>query len=179
VIPADAAGIGIGEENWAHFDSNPQRKAQLAADRISYSWDMLIEKLSKHILGGTLYYAEDHRPSYHEQGVRLLAREPRTRRRFLARLLNELVTKTPRGQRRTRVVLSGNPAEPCYVFLAFPPRADATEDEYRAVRRELLQAYCMVAKLVNPHALDIVGIATDPGSGTRRSEDLIYLDTRE
>jgi preprotein translocase subunit SecA len=37
----------------------------------------------------------------------------------------------------------------------------------------------MVAKLVNPHALDIVGIATEPGSGTRRSEDLIYLDTRE
>jgi hypothetical protein len=181
VVPADATGISITEGHWTHFDRHPQRRAQLAADQISYSWDALIEKFNKHILGGTLYLADDPRPSYHEQGLRLLAREPRIRRRFLAKHLNELILQTSRGERRARVFYSRNSEEPCYVFLAFPPRVEATEtteDEYRTARRGLLHAYCMVAKLKNPQALDIVGIATESGSASPRSEDLIYLDTR-
>ena len=42
----------------------------------------------------------------------------------------------------------------------------------------LLEALCLVVKLVRPDATDIVGLATEPGLGIQRSEDVMYYDAR-
>jgi hypothetical protein len=53
-------------------------------------------------------------------------------------------------------------------------------EEYRQVRRQLLEALCMVTKHKFPDALDIIGLATEVGiDNATRSEDAVYLDARE
>lgn len=41
------------EGTWEEFSQNPQRKAQIEANKISYAWDALIETFAKHALEGT------------------------------------------------------------------------------------------------------------------------------
>jgi hypothetical protein len=62
------------------------------------------------------------------------------------------------------------------LLMPFPKGLDRT---YRDARRSYLEACCMVAKLMNPNALDIVGFATETARGAEGSEDAIYLDARD
>ena len=53
-------------------------------------------------------------------------------------------------------------------------------EDYRSARGHLLEALCRVTKVMNPGAIDIVGLATETGIETViRSEDAFYLDARE
>ena len=54
-VPPGTSGIGIGEGSWQTFQVHPDRLAQIEANRISYSWDRLIEEFTKHQLEGTQY----------------------------------------------------------------------------------------------------------------------------
>ncbi len=78
------------------------------------------------------------------------------------------------------MLLASREGDPSYVLLVLPFREWMSEADHREVRRKMLEACCMVMKLVFPEALDIVGIATEPGpaANERRSEDSLYLDAR-
>lgn len=183
VLPDDPTrrgldGVWIDVGHWGAFCQNPQRLARIQADQISYSWDTLIEKFAHNIRNGTLEDPVSSDVAYHEVGLRRLAREPRMKRRFLAKKLIELVLGGPLDKPRIRIMLASRPEETCYVFLVVPP-AFTPSGAYRAFRREMLQAYCMVTKLQNPVARHIVGIATEPGDEDIRSEDLVYLDASD
>jgi hypothetical protein len=181
IVPEGTDVIGIDEGFWDGFVKSPEQKAQIEANRVSYLWDMLIERFTTHILGGTQYYTT-HPGSISdgERIMRFLAREPRTRRRMLAQSLLELVEARPFSMRRTRVLLPSREGDPYYVLLVLPCTEWMSEADYREVRRKMLEACCMVAKLVFPEAQDIVGIATETGSvaNDHRSEDSLYLDAR-
>lgn len=180
VIPEDLNFVSIGEGLWEHFTRSPERRNQQRADEISYSWDMLIEKFLHHIFENTQHYTTCSDLKEQEKMFRFLAREPRTRRRMLAKSIIELISRTPvAAQRAARVMLPSRPGDPHYVFLLLTPFEGATYEQYREVRRELLSAYCMVVKLKCPEALDIIGIATETGDDESRSEDAIYLDARD
>lgn len=56
VFPKSANKIVLTEGFWKNHLTHPDRIAQLEADKISYSWDKLIDKFSKHILSDTLYH---------------------------------------------------------------------------------------------------------------------------
>jgi len=72
-----------------------------------------------------------------------------------------------------------SPGDPYYCFLLLPKLPERTDDEYRLIRGELLNALCLVTKVVCPEALDIVGFATETGIHTApRSEDALHLDAR-
>lgn len=181
IVPEGTDVIGIDEGIWDGLVKSPERKAQIEANRVSYLWDMLIERFITHILGGTQYYTtHPGNISDGERIMRFLAREPRTRRRMLAQSLLDLVEARPFSMRRTRVLLPSREGDPYYVLLVLPFRERMSEANYREVRREMLQACCMVTKLVFPEALDIVGIATEtgPAANEYRSEDSLYLDAR-
>jgi hypothetical protein len=179
VVPPGHNAIFIGEGLWPEFARHPQRLAQVTADEISYSWDALIESFSRHILAKTQHFTSHPDVWDQEKGLRFLAREPRTRRRMLAELLHELIFKTPQqALRAARVVLPSAPGDPHYVFLLLSEPQDKPYEEYREVRRSLLQAYCMVVKLQYPGAEDIVGIATETGTEEVRTEDTLYYDAR-
>ena len=169
----------ISEGLWEDFLRSEQRRAQVAADRSSYSWDALIETFNRHILGGTSQFASPVDISERERIMRFLAREPRLRRRMLSDLLNGLIEKTKPQQRATRVVLPSSPGDPYFIFLLVPKLGRMPDEDYRSARQHMLEACCMITKLVFPDAEDIVGIATETGASlAARSEDALYLDAR-
>ena len=177
--PKDADLIVLEDGFWINFKKNPDRLAQIKADKISYAWDRLIDKFSKHVLDNTLYLPSHTEVSDHEIGLRLLAREPRTRRRMLARSLLAIIERAEVETRSARVVVGTTAQEPYYVFLSLDRRTDISLDEYRVVRGNLLRNYCLAAKAKFPRAEQIVGVATEPMRYESRSEDLIYIDAKE
>jgi hypothetical protein len=178
-FPEDINAIGLLEGDWIDFQKSPQHHAQIAADRVSYLWDALIEKFSGHILGGTSYYTTTPRIADRERIMRFFARERRVRRRLLADALLGLIQTDKAGQRVVRVVHPSTPGDPYYCFMVLPNLFGRPREEYRTVRGHLLEALCLVTKVVFPDALDIVGFATEPGIDTpERSEDSLYLDAR-
>ena len=175
--PTDKSNILIAEGLWSNFQKHPERFAQLEENAISYSWDRLIDQFAKHLLEDTQYYRTHPSVSEQEKGFRFLARENRTRRRMLAKALNSCLTRGNENDRFARVVMPSISGDPHYVFLTLKPREGRTYEEYRTVRGNLLEAYCMATRLKFPKAKDIIGIATEPGSHEGgRSEDFIYLD---
>lgn len=178
-IPDDATSLVVDEGFWEEFCESRERQAQLKANEISYSWDALIQKFVYHFHTDTQEFASHPAIQDQELPLRLMAREPRTRRRMLARALLELMEATSTDGRSARVVESGGSREPFYVFLVLARPSKKSDAEYREVRRNLLATYCMVVRYLRPEATDIVGIATEPAEETRRSEDLVYLDGRD
>ena len=177
-LPTEYNFIAIDEGYWEAFQRNPQRLAQLEANRISYAWDGLIEDFNKHALEGTQFSCWPPGIRSTERIVRFMARESRLRRRMLAKALAEILETTTPHLRMLRVIKSLRPGDPYYVLLLFPYREDKSYEENRHVRQVYLEACCRVVKHVYPDALDIVGIATESGQGEERSEDSVYLDAR-
>lgn len=178
VVSPNVKGVVVEEGLWESFSRSRERKAQLEADRVSYAWDALIEAFSRHAFAGTSYYQSHPGLNNQERALRLLAREPRTRRRMLARGLLELMEKTPQSIRATRTILPSDPGDPHYVFLLLPEKKGVPYEKYREVRGQLLSNYCMITKLDFPDAQEIVGIATESARGEYGSEDVSYLDAR-
>lgn len=180
ILDRDYSAVCITEGEWEAFQRNPQRLAQIAANEISYSWDELIEKFSHHMLEDTQYFRGHGGIKNGEQIMRFLAGECRTKRRLLMQLFYGLLKRTRPDELRTaRISRPDSPADPYYVFLLLRKPDHATYEEYREVRCKLLEAYCMALKVMCPEALDIVGIATEPGFDELRSEDAIYLDAHD
>ena len=178
-FPPDKTGIALFEGLWTSFLASPQRRRQVEADRISYMWDALVEQFNKHTLAGTQYRVSEGGAQSTERIVRVMAREPRLRRRMLASGLREILDRPASTSRVVRVSAGLRPGDPYYVFLLLPMLEGMSHDEYRTARAALLEAYCQVVKVMCPDALDIVGIATEPGVGTTpRSEDAVDPDAR-
>jgi len=179
IIPPDANGIFIQEGIWDEFIESREYKAQQKTNQISYVWDDLIEQFNTHILGGTQYYTFPQGVEHSERNIRLLARELRTRRRFLAQSLVDLIEKTPSTMRQVRVIEPSGLGDPYFVFLILPHLDGMTYEAYREGRRDLLEAYSRCTKALYPQALDIVGIATENDlNADHRSEDALYMDAR-
>ena len=179
-FPDNADEVFVPEGHWEDFRQNPQRLAQIAANRVSYMWDALIEEFNRHAIAGTQFHVSPPGVSSSERVVRFLAREPRLRRRMLARGLRQALEETPSEKSRMRCLLPSGDGDPYYIFLVFARGADQSYEEYRERRRWRVEEYCRVAKFQFKEAKDIVGIATEPGLATReRSEDALYLDGRE
>jgi hypothetical protein len=178
-LPDDCDVYFLDEGDWVRFQASPQRAAQFAADRVSYAWDNLIETFNKNILDGTSYDTTTRLIADRERIMRFLAREPRLRRRMLADALLGLIEKAKDTQRTTRVILPSNPGDPHYCFLVLPNLFGRPNEEYRVVRGHLLEALCLVTKVVFPDAIDIIGLATETGvERASRSEDSLYLNAR-
>ena len=178
-FPEDSDGIGILEGEWERFCENPQRKAQLEEDKISYFWDVLIEQFNMHALSGTQYMVSAGGIKDSEKVMRFFASESRFKRRLLAKAILGLIEKTPENICGRRFSIPLDEDGPYYVFVAFPRKKEHTEKEYRAFRGEYLKVCCMVVRSVYPKAHDIIGFATEAGKSTEgRSEDAMYFDGR-
>ena len=170
--------VVLVEGLWQDFMGSPQRAKQREANEISYVWDDIIERTTKHFLRGTSQFLSDTRLSSQEWVLRFFAREPRLRRRMLMSTVVDMVKVTRPDKRGLRVVPPSRSGDPYYVLLAFPKPAGVSERRYRDVRRRYLEACCGVVRLRFTDALDIVGLATETLNGSGRSEDLVYFDGR-
>ena len=170
----------FSEGQYERYLRNPQRIAKVRANEISYTWDALIEKFNFHAMQGTQFFPTPGGISTTERIMRWMAREPRTRRRMLARKLVDCVVTTPKHLRRTAVMKPSSPRDPYYVFLMIPWDHERSAQDNRELRGKILYAACMVVRLNWPDALDVVGIASESGNDTtNRSEDAMYCDFRE
>jgi hypothetical protein len=94
IVDGDYDTLSFDEGFWEAFERSPERHAQIERDRISYSWDKLIEKFAFHAMTGTQYFSSGQPLREQEQVFRFLAREPRTRRRLLAISLHEVLRRS-------------------------------------------------------------------------------------
>lgn len=181
VCPPGTARVGVPEGHWRHYLDSPERAAKEAADRVSYAWDMIIEKFTHHSATGTLELNPGGGDlSGHERVYRVLARENRTRRRMLAdALLTKVHDPGGDGGIGFRVIMPSGPGDPYYVFVIVARRPEWTDAEYRERRRTILLAYSKVAKLRFRAARMIIGLATEPASDPGRSEDVLRYDCSE
>ena len=173
-----AADAHLDDGFWDRFRNSPERRAQIERNRVSYFWDELIEKFLHHAMTGTQYLSSNHSLRDQEVMYRLMAREPRTRRRILADSFGEVLRRstTSGSPWDARVMVGTTPKEPYYVFLFLRRPPDTSDEDYRQRRVGLLRDYCHVVKMKNPEGIDIIGIATESGDRARRSEDLYYLN---
>lgn len=179
VLPSEKMDLISLEGLWEDFVKSTQYKSQQEADKISYSWDALIEKFNRSILNGNQHYENPSGIEFQEKIIRFLARESRTKRRLLAKALLGLLDKTPENEFALRVVGPFEKSDPYYVFMLFPHYEGLSIEEYRRLRIDVLYSYCLVTRLKFVDAMDIVGFATESGSNIQlRSEDLIYYDGR-
>jgi SEC-C motif len=163
VVSPQSKRIIIDKGCWEQFSQSPQRNRQIQANEISYSWDTLLEKFFNHIFDGTSYKLT----------------HPSFQRRFLAERLRDLIFKAPISQQRVQVIPPVKKGEPYYVFLVFPHAPFIKSDEeYRERRAATLVNYCRVVKYKYPDATDILGIATETGTSSERSEDALRFDAR-
>jgi hypothetical protein len=170
--------ISLEEGFWEEFVKSPEFRAQAEADKISYSWDRLIETFNTNILRGSQHYSYPDRVENQEKIVRFLAREPRIRRRISAKSLIELIKNTLIDKFALRIVAPSQQREPYYVFMLFPHYHGLSEEQYRTMRREVLFRYCFVTRFKFQDAQDIIGFATEPGIDSHGSEDLVYYNAR-
>jgi hypothetical protein len=152
-------------------------KRKKLADRISYEWDRLIDRFLEY---GDLSLHERYinlTPAEIEQGLRLMAAEPRFRRRQLAEAFIGAMQRVAPGERLGRLVYGGVAGETVYVFVVVAKRQDETYDKYRQYRVALLHAYVQTARLRAPLGTTFVGIAFDNPHKDYQggSEDLFVL----
>jgi hypothetical protein len=180
-FPVSAAGatLFIDQGHWERFHSSPQRRAQLAANAISYSWDHLIAKFERHALDGTSEFRSHDDVRDFEPVLRELAAEDRTQRRGLSQALIGLLQApgTTDAPINVRVVKPTRDGGPAYVLLALSEGVAASAEEYRRHRRELARWYALVTRHLFPDFRKVVVIARQPitQSAAICSEDVSLL----
>jgi hypothetical protein len=179
-FPADADAIALGEGTWESFCNNPQRKAQIEEDKVSYFIDGLIEQFNMHALSGTQYMVSSGGIKDSEKVMRFFAKESRFGRRLLAKAILGLVQGTPAHMIGRRFIVPLKKGDGVYYALvAFSNKFNRPEEEYRSFRGEYLHACCMIMRLAYPDARDIIGFSTESGADNGgRSEDAVYFDGR-
>ena len=86
--------LSFYEGIWDRFIGSPERGAQVEENQISYFWDKLIENFAFHAMTGTQYFSSGQPLKEQEPVFRLMAREPRTRRRMLAVSIHEVLKRS-------------------------------------------------------------------------------------
>jgi hypothetical protein len=180
MFPEDAENmdlIGLDEGFWENMVDNLQYIAKKQADKKSYIWDRLIEHFINYGKGYDFNNQNEIPIKEQEAALRLMASEPRIRRRHLGQSLLDLLENAPKERGATRLLYSHDFPNVAYLFLILPQPPDELYEEYHARRRTMLMAYCKVAKLRVMDAVYILGIATQPLGTKRTSEDFIVVDT--
>jgi hypothetical protein len=180
--PMDLISLQAGFH--AQMARNPQYLAKKQADENSYVWDRLIEAFTTHMLDGTTI-VPDGQPfvlSELEAGVRHMAIVPRHLRRMLGDGILDALRKGTKADRFTRGFLP-RPNDPeqdtGFFFMTLSvPGFKLTDgyEQYRSVRRAMLETYAFSFLQKNPKLKQVVGIATEPPMRDRgSSEDMIVV----
>ena len=154
-----------------------QYVAKKSADKMSYVVDQMIEHVSQGAAERTLIRGNELPIRDVEKALRVLAAENRLSRRHLARALVDLLSSaSAQGRPKSRCVIRSEASGTGYCLLIYPCPTGSDYDKHRQSRAALLVAYCKVMKFRFPNLHHIVGYATEPLDGERRSEDLMCLD---
>jgi hypothetical protein len=165
--------IYYDETFWPRLLQSHEYRQKKIEDSKSMAWDRLIEHFIK--LGD---YPHGCSTDF-EWGLRLIASEPRLRRRQLAEALHGIYKKTPPGRRGVRIFYSPDFPDLVYIFLLLPALPSQDSASYREYRKTMLEVYCMVVKLRCSKAKVVIGLATEPRDSEYSSEDLLAIDVSD
>jgi len=158
LVEAESAVIDMG--GIQRLYENPSFIAKKEEDRISYFWDDLIENFSFHVLNNSAEHKNYERPIEAEPSIRFMAATSRFERRILATNFKEFYEKAIPGQRGTRLCPDPANRENAYVFLLVPyHHSFSSVEEYRELRRVMIQDYCAINKHLNRKIKSVFGIA--------------------
>ena len=176
VVPAQADVIEF-DHLYEGMPEDAQYLAKKSADKISYLIDNLIEHVSRSATERTLIAGSELPVRDYERALRALAAENRLTRRHLARAILDLLSSSRAGGRpKIRCVVSAEKSGTGYCLLVCPCPQSRDYEQHRRWRLGRLAAYCNALKSRFPDLQHIVGYATEPVDGERRSEDLVYVD---
>lgn len=179
--------FGIKPGTYANLRSNPQYIARKEADRVSYVWDRLIESFTDHMLVGTTVELTAGTESLRdlEIGVRQMALAPRFERRHFGAGILEMPERSKGLPRHCRAFLP-DPKKPkqvtgFFVMTLQPPNPlpPGGYEQYRNVRRMMLQTYALHFLRENSHLPSIVGIGLEPLGSGGGSEDILFAEQFE
>ena len=169
---------------------NPQYVAKKKADRISYLWDGLIRAFTKNIIGDSLVRLEGWSDrldkNLSEVGVRYMALEDRTARRYQSLAIRGAFETIGDKHRFFRVMMPGPSADDqdtAFCILLFRVPEDVPEvsyEQYRQERTSTLYGYALNVLKRTPKLKRIIGLAMEPHkSGQSSSEDMLYAEQPE
>jgi hypothetical protein len=151
----DATAVLIEEDCWKQFAAKPEVIAKKEADKKSYAWDALIERIARDVTANNMLV---ERPlSENERVLRVMAHESRFNRRVLGELLHNFLEASGRNELRSRMIESSSGVG--YVFLA------ARHDEDRDMRNKELSLRCFIARARMQGCQTIIGIGTEQKTG--------------
>ncbi len=176
----DGDSFTLGTGHYAGMLKNEQYLAKKSADEVSYAWDRLIRVFTDTMLAGTTIVpqGETFQLNEQEEGVRHMALVPRHMRREYGRGIIDALQRGASVSRMTRAFLPGPTATEqgtafFFMTLAVPNiELEKGYEQYRQVRRSMLETYALVFLQRYRNLKRIVGIATEPPGGGG-SEDLI------
>lgn len=173
-------GLFLEEGFWENFYESELYLKKMEADKISRFWDNLIEEFSKHARNGTQDYVSSGGFFDAEFAIRFLAKESRFSRRTLSNQFIEILSLPLKpNARRIRMSELRLSTGLVYIFGSFPHRnpKKQTLRQYRDFRRDVLESYSYVARLLQPAAKFVIAIGMESGLDTsKQSEDLICFD---
>lgn len=179
VIPPKYDALVLDEGHFRNRLERAEFRNKREADAVSYLWDEIASRFCSHALNNTLHYTSAPDLQRQERLIRFLAREPRVRRRMLARALLGKVEETPPDRMSSRMLMPSKPGDPYYIFVVVPPSFAKSYEEYRQGRAHVLRTYMAIAKRRFPDAEYVIGLATETRDSAQRSEDLAMLSAAE
>lgn len=169
-FPSDTDHVRVPDGLWDAFVQNPAVQRKGDADRVSYSWDRLVEYFGRHALAGT--FEVGNVLSNDELALRAMARENRVMRRALAASFLEFVTLAQEGKVGSRMHRSESGI--VYVFLNSPP------SQSRDLRFKTLELRCFVARAHYQDSDTVIGLGVNVKPAAEGyAEDIVYLHLPE
>jgi hypothetical protein len=155
---ATATALLLEEGGWIVLLKSPEYAAKRRADRISYGWDAMIDRVHER---GSLQY---------ERVARELARLNRFERRSLSRVFYEAHAQAHEDDAydMLRRVIPMQDRTYCFLF--------ADDPEPRDHRKALLQALCYVARGTFKANATVIGIATEKKLKPECTYDYLLLE---
>ena len=181
-IKDDFNGIHIGEGEWNDFILTPAYRSKKEADKKSYLWDHLIQKTCDNALKGVL--GGNSNLFSGESALYEMAKEPRFSRRALSEHMINAINNFPINNNPIFRNVSFMPSfykNKAYIFLQLKAEQNnISYDDYREVRKSMLEIACGAAKNKFPNLEVIIGIAGEPQKLYENlSEDFILMDCKE
>jgi hypothetical protein len=168
--------VNIPEGEWRAYARSEAYRIRSRMRERAREWFKLIEPFSKAVLAAQTGEANETPLEVHEVVLRAAASENLASRARLGTAFAEKYKSVPIGVRTSRAAPSLCHPGRVYLFVFIPwTRHDATYEEYRAYRLQVMQAYAYVAplKFSDMTEIIVVGAQTPDETGTR-SETMIY-----
>ncbi len=164
-FPRGYDAIEIDHTLWESLRQKEEFKRKKEADKTSYCWDAIINKIAEDALDRKLEYGNVLNNA--EKSIRTMAQEDRFSRRILGSAFSEFYFT---GAKKIRSRMTISPSKVVYVFLASPHGTD------RRSRIAELGTRCFAARGKNPESHTVIGIATEEYEKDRgHSFDIYHL----